>query len=167
MIKLNATGYFPYTPATTLLRGLRESLNMIEEEGLDNVIARHHHIAEGVRRAVLDGWKLQLCAKSPEWYSDTVSAIVVPEDKDAREVISRAYHRYNVSLGAGLAVVMGKVFRIGHLGWLNEVMVCQALGGCEMAMRDAGIMVEPGSGVGAACEYWRTAGAQRQAQAAE
>lgn len=167
MIKMNADGYFPYTPATTLLHGLRASLDMIFEEGLDTVIARHHHLAEGVRRAVLDGWKLRLCAQGPEWYSDTVSAIVVPEDKDARQVISRAYHRYNLSLGAGLAVVMGKVFRIGHLGWLNEVMLSQALAGAEMAMRDSGIMVEPGSGVGAATEYWRTAQGAGLAQAAE
>ncbi len=167
MVRMNKDGYFPYTPATTLLRGLRASLDMIFEEGLDNVIARHHRIAEGVRRGVLDGWKLDLCARGPEWYSDTVSAILVPEGADARDVISRAYHRYNLSLGSGLAKVMGKVFRIGHLGWLNEVMVSQALAGAEMAMRDSGIMVEPGSGVGAACEYWRSVEAQPQAQAAE
>ncbi|MEM1343983.1 MAG: aminotransferase class V-fold PLP-dependent enzyme [Pseudomonadota bacterium] len=166
MIRLNATGYFPYTPATTLMRGLRTSIDMLMEEGLDNVFARHHHMAEGVRRAV-HAWGLKLCAKDPHWYSDTVSAIVVPEDADARDVISRAYHRYNLSLGSGLAKVAGRVFRIGHLGWLNEVMVSQALAGAEMAMRDSGIMVEPGSGVGAACEYWRTAGTEAIAQAAE
>lgn len=167
MIRMNKDGYFPYTPATTLLRGLRASIDMLHEEGLDAVFARHRHLAEGVRRAVFDGWGLSLCAKDPHWYSDTVSAIVVPEGADAREVISRAYHRYNLSLGAGLAVVAGKVFRIGHLGWLNELMLTQALAGAEMAMRDAGIMVEPGSGVGAATEYWRTAQAAAQAQAAE
>jgi alanine-glyoxylate transaminase/serine-glyoxylate transaminase/serine-pyruvate transaminase len=167
MLKFNDDGYFPYTPATTLLHGLRASLDMIFEEGLENVFRRHHHLAEGVRRAVIDGWGLKLCAQGPEWYSDTVSAIVVPEEADARDVISRAYHRYNLSLGTGLAKVAGKVFRIGHLGWLNEVMVSQALAGAEMAMRDAGIMVEPGSGVGAATEYWRTAGEGSVAQAAE
>lgn len=166
MIKMNADGYFPYTPATTLLRGLRESLAMIEEEGLDTVLARHHHLAEGVRRAVA-AWGLRLCAKGPEWYSNTVSAVVVPEEADARPVIARAYDRYNLSLGAGLSKVAGRVFRIGHLGWLNELMVTQALAGSEMAMRDCGIMVEPGSGVAAACEYWRTAGADTVAQAAE
>jgi len=167
MERMNATGYFPYTPATTLLRGLRASLDMIEEEGLENVFRRHHRLAEGVRRAIFDGWKLKLCAHGPEWHSDTVSAIVVPEENDARDVISRAYERYNLSLGTGLAKVAGRVFRIGHLGWLNEVMVCQALGGAEMAMRDAGIMVEPGSGFGAACEYWRTAETAGMAKAAE
>jgi alanine-glyoxylate transaminase/serine-glyoxylate transaminase/serine-pyruvate transaminase len=167
MMKFNGDGYFPYTPATTLLRGLRASLDMIFEEGLENVFARHHHLAEGVRRAVHDGWGLRVCAAGPEWYSDTVTAIVVPEENDARDVIARAYHRYNLSLGTGLAKVMGKVFRIGHLGWLNEVMVAQALAGAEMAMRDSGIMVTPGSGVGAATEYWRTAGTNAVAQAAE
>ena len=167
MIRLNATGYFPYTPATTLMKGLRGSIDMIDEEGLEAVFARHHRLAEGVRRAVLDGWKLDLCARGPEWYSDTVSAIVVPEDADARHVISRAYERYNLSLGSGLAQLAGKVFRIGHLGWLNEVMLSQALSGAEMAMRDSGIMVEPGSGVGAACEYWRSAEPQPVAAAAE
>ncbi|MEO1602786.1 MAG: aminotransferase class V-fold PLP-dependent enzyme [Pseudomonadota bacterium] len=166
MIKLNADGYFPYTPATTLLRGLRESLDMIEEEGLENVFSRHYRLAEGVRRGV-HAWGLNLCAAGPEWYSDTVSAIVVPESADARPVIARAYERYNLSLGAGLSKVMGRVFRIGHLGWLNEVMVSQALAGAEMAMRDCGIMVEPGSGVGAATEYWRTADVGALAQAAE
>ncbi|MEM9147804.1 MAG: aminotransferase class V-fold PLP-dependent enzyme [Pseudomonadota bacterium] len=166
MIRLNADGYFPYTPATTLLRGLRESLDMIEEEGLEAIFRRHHHLAEGVRHAV-DAWGLRLCAAGPKWYSDTVSAIVVPDDKDARPVIARAYERYNLSLGAGLAKVMGRVFRIGHLGWLNEVMVSQALAGAEMAMRDSDIMVEPGSGVGAATEYWRTAAGAQLAQAAE
>jgi len=167
MIKLNATGYFPYTPATTLLRGLRESVDMLMEEGLENVFARHHRLAEGVRRAVTDGWGLRLCAAEPKWHSDTVSAIVVPEDADARHVIGRAYERYNLSLGSGLAKVAGRVFRIGHLGWLNEVMLSQALSGAEMAMRDSGIMVEPGSGVGAATEYWRTAAAGSIAQEAE
>ena len=167
MTKLNAQGFFPYTPATTLMRGLREAIDMIDEEGLENVFARHHRLAEGVRRAVLDGWKLDLCAHGPEWYSDTVSAIVVPEDGDARHVIARAYDRYNLSLGTGLAQLAGRVFRIGHLGWLNEVMLCQALGGAEMAMRDSGIMIEPGSGVAAATEYWRKATAEPVAAAAE
>ena len=167
MIRLNAGGYFPYTPATTLLRGLRASIDMLEEEGLEAVFARHHRLAEGVRRAVIDGWGLRLCAHGPDWYSDTVSAIVVPEDADARQVISRAYERYNLSLGSGLAQLAGRVFRIGHLGWLNEVMLAQALAGAEMAMRDSGIMVEPGSGLGAATEYWRSAGTAPVAAAAE
>jgi len=108
-----------------------------------------------VRRAVLDGWGLQLCARDPKWYSDTVSAVVVPEGFDARDVMKVAYHRYNLSLGGGLSEVAGKVFRIGHLGDVNELMLASAIVGAEMAMRDVGIDVAPGSGIAAAMEYWR------------
>jgi alanine-glyoxylate transaminase/serine-glyoxylate transaminase/serine-pyruvate transaminase len=156
MIKANASGYFPYTPALPMLYGLRESLNIIEEEGLDNIFHRHHYLAEGVRAAILEGWKLKLCAKAPKWYSDTVSAVVVPEGIDAARVIDIAYRRYNLALGAGLSKVAGKVFRIGHLGDLNELMLMGALAGSEMAMLDVGIKVAPGSGVGAASNYWRS-----------
>lgn len=149
MIKTNAQGYFPYTPAVTLLHGLRASIDMLLEEGLEDVFARHHRLASGVRAAV-DAWGLKTCAKGPEWHSDTVTAILVPEGFDANQVIRIAYERYDLSLGAGLSKVAGKVFRIGHLGWLNEIMVMQSLGGVEMAMRDAGIAFEPGAGVGAA-----------------
>ena len=157
MITSNAGGYFPYTPALPLLYGLVESLKMIEEEGLDNIIARHQYLAEGVRAAVLKGWKLGLCAKAPKWYSNTVSAVVVPEGINGADVISRAYKRYNISLGAGLSKVAGKVFRIGHLGDLNEIMCLQAIAGSEMAMRDFGVPVTAGVGVGAAIEYYRGA----------
>jgi alanine-glyoxylate transaminase/serine-glyoxylate transaminase/serine-pyruvate transaminase len=149
MIKANAQGYFPYTPAVTLLRGLRASIDMLLEEGLENVFARHRRLAEGVRAAV-EAWGLRTCAKGPEWQSDTVTAVVVPEGTDANEVIATAYHRYGLSLGAGLGKVAGRVFRIGHLGSLNELMVLSYLGGAEMAMYDAGIRFEPGAGVGAA-----------------
>ena len=154
MTKANDAGYFPYTPATQLLRGLRVSLDLIAEEGLENIFARHHRMAEGVRKAV-GAWGLRLCAKEPKWYSDTVSAVVVPDGIDGAEVIRRAYDRYQTSLGAGLSKVAGKVFRIGHLGWLNEVMVCGALSAAEMAMIDCGVRIEPGSGVGAALEHFR------------
>ncbi len=156
MIKANATGYFPYTPALPMLYGLRESLNIIEEEGLENIFHRHHYLAEGVRAAILEGWKLKLCAKAPKWYSDTVSAVVVPEGIDAARVIDIAYRRYNLALGAGLSKVAGKVFRIGHLGDLNELMLMGAIAGAEMAMLDVGVKVAPGSGVGAASNYWRS-----------
>jgi alanine-glyoxylate transaminase / serine-glyoxylate transaminase / serine-pyruvate transaminase len=154
MAASNATGYFPYTPPLPMLRGLRASLDRMFDEGLDNIYARHHHLAEGVRRAVA-GWGLTVCAKDPKWNSDTVTAIVVPEGHDARRVIARAYERYGLSLGAGLNVLSGKVFRIGHLGDLNELMLMMALGGAEMAMRDVGIPIVAGSGVAAAGEYWR------------
>lgn len=156
MIKANATGYFPYTPALPMLYGLRESLNMIFEEGLETIFFRHRYLAEGVRAAVTSGWRLQLCAKQPKWYSDTVSAILVPEGINAGHVIDVAFRRYNLALGAGLARVAGKLFRIGHLGDLNELMLMGAIAGAEMAMQDVGIKVTPGSGVAAASEYWRS-----------
>jgi alanine-glyoxylate transaminase/serine-glyoxylate transaminase/serine-pyruvate transaminase len=156
MVKANATGYFPYTPALPMLYGLKEALHiLLEEEGLENVFARHSYLANGVRAAVQDGWKLKLCAKEPKWYSDTVSAIVVPEAINGAHVIDVAFRRYNLALGAGLSKVAGKVFRIGHLGDLNELMLLGALGGAEMAMLDVGIKIEPGSGAGAAQNYWR------------
>ena len=156
MIKTNQQGYFPYTPAMTLLRGLRVSLDLLLEEGLENVFARHYRLAEGVRQAV-QAWGLKLCAKEPRWHSDTVSAILVPAGFDSSAVVKAAYERYNLSLGVGLTQVAGKVFRIGHLGDLNELMVMTAIAGAEMAMRDVGIPVEPGSGVAAAEEYYRKA----------
>ncbi len=156
MIRSNATGYFPYTPSLPLLYGLREALNLIEEESLENIFHRHHYLASGVRAAVLDGWKLKLCAKAPKWYSDTVSAIVVPDGINGAHVIDVAFRRYNLALGAGLSKVAGKVFRIGHMGDLNELMLLGALGGAEMAMLDVGIKIESGSGVAAAQNYWRS-----------
>lgn len=153
MIATNDDGYFPYTPAVTLLRGLRASIDMLLEEGLDEVHARHNRLAEGVRQAV-DAWGLTLCAETRDIASDTVSAIVVPEGHNANDVIKSAYYTYNLSLGAGLSKVAGKVFRIGHLGYLNELMVLSALGGAEMAMKSAGIPFESGSGVGAAVDVF-------------
>ncbi|KRB31034.1 serine--glyoxylate aminotransferase [Mesorhizobium sp. Root695] len=153
MIKANDTGYFPYTPATQLLRGLRASLDLIAGEGLENIFARHHRLAGGVRRAV-DAWGLRLCAKEQKWQSDTVSAVLVPDGIDSAEVVRRAYQAYNTSLGVGLSKVAGKVFRIGHLGWLNDVMVCGALSAAEMALLDCGVKIAAGSGVGAAIEHF-------------
>ncbi len=166
MIKTNADGYFPYTPSMPMLRGLRAAVDMLLDEGLDTVFARHHRLASGVRAAVR-AWGLELCAAGPEWQSDTVSAIVVPEGFDANDVIRHAYHAYGLSLGAGLSKVAGKVFRIGHLGDLNEMMVLSALGGTELAMRDVGIPFETGSGVGAAIEYFSTSRGGTILQAAE
>jgi alanine-glyoxylate transaminase/serine-glyoxylate transaminase/serine-pyruvate transaminase len=148
-VKANAAGYFPYTPAFPLLHGLRESLAMLEEEGLENVFARHRHLGNGTRAAV-EAWGLKLCAKEPKWHSDTVSAIMVPHGFNGAEVIDRAYRRYNLALGAGLSQMAGKLFRIGHLGDLNELMLLGAIAGAEMAMNDIGIEVELGSGVAAA-----------------
>jgi alanine-glyoxylate transaminase/serine-glyoxylate transaminase/serine-pyruvate transaminase len=155
MRKANATGYFPYTPSLPMLYWLRESLAMLEEEGLENVFARHHRLAEGTRAAV-KAWGLEICARQPKWYSDTVTAIMVPPGVNGAEVIDIAYRRYNLALGAGLARMAGRLFRIGHLGDLNELMLLGGIAGAEMAMRDAGVKLTLGSGVGAAAEYWRS-----------
>lgn len=158
MRKANATGYFPYTPSLPLLYGLRESIAMLLDEGLENVFARHHRLAEGTRRAV-KAWGLELCARAPKWNSDTVTAILVPPGFNGAEVIDIAYRRYNLALGAGLARMAGKLFRIGHLGDLNELMLLGGIAGAEMAMRDVGIKLQLGSGVAAAQEYWRSTAA--------
>jgi alanine-glyoxylate transaminase/serine-glyoxylate transaminase/serine-pyruvate transaminase len=158
MRKANATGYFPYTPSIPLLYGLRESLDMLFEEGLPQVYARHHRLAEGCRRAVA-AWGLTLCAKQPKWNSDTVSAIMVPTGINGADVIDVAFRRYNLALGAGLSEMAGKLLRIGHLGDLNELMLLGALAGAEMAMRDAGVKVALGAGVAAAQEYFRSTAA--------
>ena len=129
-------------------------MELMLEEGMENVWKRHARLAEGVRCAVR-AWGLEMCAKDPKWYSNSVTAIVVPEGFDARDVMHYAYHRYNLSLGAGLSEVLGKVFRIGHLGDLNELMLASAIAGSEMSLLDAGINVTPGSGIAAASEYWR------------
>ena len=155
MLASNQSGYYPYTPALSLLYGLIESLKMIDKEGLDNIIRRHQYLAGGVRAAVQHGWGLALCARDPKWYSNTVSAIMTPEGINAADVIRRAYARYNLSLGAGLSQVAGRLFRIGHLGDMNEIHLMAAIAGAEMAMLDTGIKLEPGSGVAAASEYWR------------
>ncbi len=154
-IKTNVDGFFPYTPAMHMLRGLRVSVDMLLEEGLESVFARHHRMAEGVRRAV-DAWDLRLCAKEPKWHSDTVSAIMVPDGFNGNELAKVAYLRYGLSLGVGLSKVAGKLFRIGHLGDLNELMLLTVLAGSEMAMRDIGIDIKAGSGVAAAEEYYRS-----------
>jgi alanine-glyoxylate transaminase/serine-glyoxylate transaminase/serine-pyruvate transaminase len=164
-MKANPSGYFPYTPALPLLYGLRESLAILQEEGLDNVFARHHHLASGARAAV-EAWGLKLCAKEAKWHSDTVTAIMVPQGFNGADVIDRAYRRYNLALGAGLSQVAGKLFRIGHLGDLNELMLLGGIAGAEMAMRDVGIEVELGSGVAAAQAHYRGAQAATEKKVA-
>lgn len=167
MLKFNDDGYFPYTPPTQLFHGLKQSLALIEEEGLENIFARHYRLAEGVRRAIAAWDGCRLCATGPEWHSDTVSAIVVPDSIDARDVIRIGYEKYLTSFGSGLSKVMGKVFRIGHLGDLNEVMCLAALGSAEMALRDAGAKIELGSGVAAAQAWYMSPFAESVKVAAE
>jgi alanine-glyoxylate transaminase / serine-glyoxylate transaminase / serine-pyruvate transaminase len=163
--KANATGYFPYTPSLPMLYGLREALDILAEEGLENVFARHHHLAGGARAAVA-AWGLKLCAKEPKWYSDTVTAIMVPPGFNGADVIDVAYRRYNLALGAGLSQVAGKLFRIGHLGDLNELMLLGAISGAEMAMRDVGIDIALGSGVAAAQAHFRGAAQAKEKKVA-
>lgn len=154
-ITANATGYTPYTPALSHLYGLRESLDMLLEEGMSAVAARHRRLGEGVRQAV-HAWGLGVCAKDPATQSDTVTAVVVPDGADAERVRDIAFRRYDLALGAGLGELRGKVFRIGHLGDLNELMLLGALAGTEMTLADAGIPVKLGCGVGAAQAWYRS-----------
>jgi len=149
MLRMNADGYFPYTPPTQILHGMRVALDRIRAEGIENVYARHARLAEGVRRGVF-AWGLKPAAARPDLFSDTVTAIRVPETVDAREVIRVGYGRYNTSFGSGLARLAGKVFRIGHLGDLNEGMVLTALAVAELSLHAAGARVEFGAGVAAA-----------------
>ncbi|MDQ8158796.1 MAG: aminotransferase class V-fold PLP-dependent enzyme [Gemmatimonadota bacterium] len=150
----NAQGYFPSTPALSLLFGLDEALTMLLDEGMDAVAERHRFHASGIRAAV-DAWGLRQCAKRPEIASNSLTAVMVPEGHDARRVIELAFTRYDISLGSGLNEVAGKVFRIGHLGDTNRLTLAGALAGVEMALCDAGIPVTLGSGVGAALQQWR------------
>ncbi len=154
MSNANANGGYPYTPPVQLMVGLRESLNILLEEGLDNVFARHFRIAEGVRQAV-KAWGLKLCANSPELYSDTVSAIYVPDGLDSNVLTKHAFDAYGVSFGVGLGQMNGKAFRIGHLGMLSDVLALSGISTMEMAMKDLGYPIELGSGVAAAQEYYR------------
>jgi alanine-glyoxylate transaminase/serine-glyoxylate transaminase/serine-pyruvate transaminase len=154
MMAANASGGFPYTPPLQLIYGLRESLDMLFEEGLDNVYARHYRLAEGVRQAV-HAWGLKLCAISPELNSDTVTAIYVPEGFDSNELTEHAFNKYGISFGIGLGEMNGKAFRIGHLGSLTDVMVLSGIAAAEMAMVDLGYPIELGSGVSAAQNYYR------------
>ena len=153
MLAANDKGSFPYTPPLQLIFGLRESLYMLAEEGLDNVFARHARLAEGVRRAV-QAWGLQICARRPGLYSNTVTTIHVPEGFDATELCNHAYNAYGVSYGVGLGQLAGKVFRIGHLGSLNEPMALTGISTIEMAMYDLGYPIEPGAGTAAAQKYY-------------
>ncbi len=150
----NAQGFFPSTPALSLLFGLDEALNMLLDEGMTAVAERHRFLATGVRAAV-SAWGLRQCAKRPEIASNSLTAVLVPDGHDAKQVIDIAFRRYDISLGSGLSEVAGKVFRIGHLGDQNSLSMAGALAGVEMALCDAGIPVTLGSGVGAALQCWR------------
>lgn len=153
-IKANDLGYFPYTPPMNLLRGLRKSIDLLLEEGLDNVFARHNRMATAVRKAV-EAWGMRPIAKEPKWYSDTVTAVATPEGYDGNEVVRHAYKYYNIAFSISLAKIAGQAFRIGHLGDMNELMILTPITAAEMSMKDLGYPIELGSGVAAAQEYLR------------
>lgn len=148
---LNKDGWFPYTPATNLLYGLKEACDMLLEEGLENTVARHERFAESTRRAVRT-WGLELVCQSPEEYSPALTAVMLPEGHNADEYRAIVLDKFDMSLGTGLGKFQGKVFRIGHLGYLNELMLMGTLSGIEMGLSVAGIPHEKG-GVQAAMDY--------------
>ena len=151
MLASNRTGFFPYTPATNLLCGLREALRMLQEEGLDNVFARHARLGEATRRAVR-GWGLEILCVNPVEYSNSLTAILLPEGHDADRVRTLILERFDMSLGTGLGKLQGRVFRIGHLGHFNELMLAGTLCGVEMGLTLAGIPFRKG-GVQVALEF--------------
>jgi alanine-glyoxylate transaminase / serine-glyoxylate transaminase / serine-pyruvate transaminase len=151
MLAAAETGFFPYTPATNLLFGLREAIVMLEEEGLDKVFARHARLAEATRRAV-QAWELELLSLDAKAHSNSLTAVLLPRGHDADGLRHVVLERFDMSLGTGLGKVAGKVFRIGHLGWFNELMLIGTLGGVEMGLALAGVPHHRG-GVDAAMSY--------------
>ena len=164
MLASNKTGFFPYTPATNLLYGLREALHMLQEEGLENVFARHARLAEAARRAVR-GWGLEILGLNPQEYSNTLTAVLMPDGHNADTLRKLILERFDMSLGTGLGKVQGRVFRIGHLGDFNELMLAGTLCGVEMGLAAAGVPHRAG-GVLAALEYLAGTSAQPAARAA-
>ena len=151
MLENNKTGFYPYTPATTLIYGLDEALDMLMEEGLDNVFARHARLAEATRLAV-KAWGLEILCKNPAEYSNTLTTVLLPEGYDADNLRKTILDEYNMSLGASFNKVKGKVFRIGHLGDLNEIMLMGVLSGVEMGLTKAKVPFKAG-GIMAALQY--------------
>ncbi len=151
MITANQNGFFPYTPATNLLFGLKEALLMIQEEGLENIFTRHNRFGEATRRAVKT-WGLEVNCLNPAEYSNSVTAVRVPEGHDADALRKIILEKFNLSLGNGLGKVQGKVFRIGHMGDFNDLMLAGTLSGVEMGLGLSGIPFKKG-GVQAAIDY--------------
>jgi alanine-glyoxylate transaminase/serine-glyoxylate transaminase/serine-pyruvate transaminase len=150
MLKANETGFFPYTPATNILYGLREALCMLFEEGLDNVFARHARHAEATRAAV-KAWGLEIVCAVPEEYSSVLTGVLMPPGHDADELRRLILERFNMSLGAGLGKLKGKAFRIGHLGDFNDLMLAGTLCGVEMGLALSQVPFQKG-GVAAALD---------------
>ena len=151
MLTANKQGFFPYTPATNLLYGLQEAIQMLEEEGLQNVFERHNRHAEATRRAVR-AWGLEVLCAEPAEYSSSLTAVMMPEGFDADELLALILKKFDMCLGIGLGKVKGKIFRIGHLGYFNDLMLAGTLSGLEMGLSLAGIPFSKG-GAGAAFEY--------------
>ena len=143
MLENNKLGFYPYTPAVNLLYGLNEAINMLLEEGLENVFERHKRHADATRLAV-QAWGLEILAKNPVERSDSITAIMVPEGHDSDNLRKIIYDNYDMSLGTGLNKVKGKVFRIGHMGDLNDLMLAGTLAGVEMGLKQSGIPFKPG-----------------------
>jgi len=151
MLENNKNGFYPYTPATNLFYGLNEAINMLLEEGLDNVFARHKRLADATRLTV-EAWGLEILAKNPIERSDSITAIMVPDGHDSDNLRKIIYDNYNMSLGTGLNKVKSKVFRIGHLGDLNDLSLMGALAGVEMGLKQSGIPYKSG-GIMAAIDF--------------
>jgi alanine-glyoxylate transaminase/serine-glyoxylate transaminase/serine-pyruvate transaminase len=151
MVAINATGFFPYTPATNMLYALAEAIDMLHEEGLENVFARHDRHAEATRRAVRT-WGLEILCRDPKYYSSVLTAVVMPEGHNADEFRKIVLENFNMSLGSGLSKVAGKVFRIGHLGDFNDLTLIGTLGGVEMGLGLAGVPHQKG-GTQVAMDY--------------
>jgi alanine-glyoxylate transaminase/serine-glyoxylate transaminase/serine-pyruvate transaminase len=154
ILAANKSGFFPYTPPTNLLYGLREAIRMLKEEGLQNVFARHDRLAEATRRAVR-AWGLEILCADPEEYSSSLTAVLMPEGYDADDLRGVIMENFNMSLGTGLGKVKGKAFRIGHLGDFNDLMLAGTLSGVEMGLSLAGIPFSKG-GVMEALDYLET-----------
>jgi alanine-glyoxylate transaminase/serine-glyoxylate transaminase/serine-pyruvate transaminase len=151
MLAANKAGFFPYTPATNLIFGLRESLQLLREEGLENVFSRHARLGEAARRAVR-AWGLEILCANPEEYSNSLTAVLMPSGHDADELREMILDRFNLSLGNGLGKLKGKVFRIGHLGDFNDLMLAGTLSGIELGLALAEVPFRKG-GVAAALDF--------------
>jgi len=151
MLAANEKGFFPYTPATNLLYGLRESVHMLEDEGLDEVFLRHARHGEATRQAVR-AWGLETQCADPREHSNSLTAVVMPEGESADALRALILERFDLSLGNGLTKLQDRVFRIGHLGDFNDLMLAGTLSGVEMGLKERGIALE-GSGVAAALDY--------------
>ncbi|MGB6008328.1 pyridoxal-phosphate-dependent aminotransferase family protein [Castellaniella sp.] len=154
IVEMNKTGYWPYTPNTNLLYGLSEALDMIQEEGLDHVFARHQRLAAACRAAV-NAWGLETQCVEEACHSPVLTGVMMPQGVDADQVRRLIYEHFNMSLGAGLGKLKGRMFRIGHLGEANDLTLIATLGGCQMGLEMSGVKLKA-DGVGAALKHLRT-----------